>query len=91
VSTAAPATASVLDRLTSLDWPRLADDLDAHGCALSRGALSREECTALIESYANDALFRSRVVMTRHGFGRGEYKYFAYPLPGIVRSLRAAL
>ena len=91
MSTAAPATALVLDRLTSFNWPRLADDLDAQGCALIRGALSRNECTALIESYANDALFRSRVVMKQHGFGRGEYKYLAYPLPEIVRSLRVAL
>jgi hypothetical protein len=91
VSAAAPATASVLDRLTSLDWPRLGDDLDAHGCALIRGALSPAECAELIESYGNDASFRSRVVMKQHGFGRGEYKYFAYPLPEIVRSLRVGL
>jgi uncharacterized protein len=91
VSAAAPATASVLDRLTSLDWPRLGDDLDAHGCALIRGALSPDECAELIESYGNDASFRSRVVMKQHGFGRGEYKYFAYPLPEIVRSLRVGL
>jgi hypothetical protein len=91
VSAAAPATASVLDRLTSLDWPRLGDDLDAHGCALIRGALSPAECAELIESYGNDASFRSRVVMKQHGFGRGEYKYFAYPLPEMVRSLRVGL
>ena len=91
MSAAAPPTASVLDRLTSLDWPRLADDLDAHGCALIRGALAPDECAELIESYGNDASFRSRVVMKQHGFGRGEYKYFAYPLPEIVRSLRVGL
>ena len=91
MSTAALATASVLDRLTGLDWPRLTDDLDAHGCALIRGALSPDECAELIDSYSHDALFRSRVVMKQHGFGRGEYKYLAYPLPEIVQSLRTAL
>ena len=91
MSTASPSTDSALDRLTSLDWPQLAAELDAHGCAVIPGVLAPDECRALVESYGNDALFRSRVVMKQHGFGRGEYKYFAYPLPEIVRSLRAAL
>ena len=55
------------------------------------GLLTPDECAALAASYADDTLFRSRIVMARHGFGRGEYKYFAYPLPELVAALRAAL
>ena len=78
-------------RLAQLDWPRLAEDLDANGAALLAGVLSSEDCAALAAAYARDDLFRSRVVMARHGFGRGEYKYFDYPLPETVAALRAAL
>jgi hypothetical protein len=72
-------------------WPRLAADLDAHGCAVIAAALSADECAAVANCYADDTLFRSRVVMSRHGFGRGEYKYFAHPLPALVSTLRTAL
>ena len=78
-------------RGAALDWPRIAGDLDAHGCAVIDGVLPDAACAALAASYADEALFRSRVVMSRHGFGRGEYKYFAYPLPDIVTALRTAL
>jgi hypothetical protein len=78
-------------RAAALDWRRIGEDLDAHGCAVVGGLLSGEECSALALSYADDARFRSRVVMARHGFGRGEYKYFAYPLPEVVAALRTAL
>ncbi len=91
MSIASPSADSALDRLTRLDWPRLGADLDAHGCAVIPSVLAPDECAALVESYADSALFRSRVVMRQHGFGQGEYKYFAYPLPEIVQSLRAAL
>jgi hypothetical protein len=74
-----------------LDWERIGADLDAHGCAVVPGLLDAAACTALAASYTNPALFRSRVVMERHGFGRGEYQYFAYPLPEPVAHLRAAL
>jgi hypothetical protein len=73
------------------NWQKLADDLDAHGCAILTGQLSDADCTALAGSYNSDDLFRSRIMMGRHGFGRGEYKYFAYPLPDIVAGLRNAL
>jgi hypothetical protein len=88
---AAPVAAAVADRVAALDWTRMAADLDAHGCALTGPLLAPEECVALAAAYASDDLFRSRVVMARHGFGRGEYKYFAYPLPETVAALRAAL
>jgi len=78
-------------RVTALDWDAVGADLDAHGCAVLAGLLTPDECVELARSYADDAQFRSRVVMSRHGFGRGEYKYFAYPLPEPVASLRAAL
>jgi hypothetical protein len=74
-----------------LDWPQLAADLDAYGCARLENVLTKDECGALASLYAQDALFRSRVVMARHGFGRGEYKYFAQPLPAVVAELRESL
>jgi len=78
-------------RVTALDWNAIATDLDAHGCAMLAGLLTPDECVELARRYADDGQFRSRVVMSRHGFGRGEYKYFAYPLPEPVASLRTAL
>jgi uncharacterized protein len=81
----------VAERVAALDWPAIGASLDAHGCATIPRLLPEDDCRALTRSYANDAQFRSRVVMSRHGFGRGEYKYFAYPLPELVASLRAAL
>jgi hypothetical protein len=77
--------------IEAIDWARVAADLDAHGCATTGRLLSAQQCAELAETYATDAPFRSRVVMARHGFGRGEYKYFAYPLPEPVAVLRAAL
>ena len=79
------------DRLAALDWSRIATDLDAEGCAVLSGMLSAQECAAQSSLFAQQEPFRSRVVMARHGFGRGEYKYFAYPLPDLVATLRAAL
>ncbi len=77
-------------RLQQFDWIGVASDLDAQGWAVLEGVLSPPECRALASLYANDAAFRSRVVMARHGFGRGEYRYFSYPLPAPVASLRGA-
>src|SRR4030095_8300517 len=74
-------------RLATLDWSALAASVDEHGCATTRPLLSARECASLAGLYESDA-FRSRVVMARHGFGRGEYKYFSYPLPDIVSALR---
>ncbi len=80
-----------VERVAALDWDGIAAELDANGCATADALLSADECAALAASYAADAPFRSRVVMARHGFGRGEYKYFAAPLPPLIAGLRAAL
>jgi hypothetical protein len=71
------------------DWERIASDLDQNGCAVVSAVLAAKSCRALAAAYADEAQFRSRVVMARHGFGRGEYKYFRYPLPDLVAGLRA--
>lgn len=73
-----------------LDWPGIAAALDAEGWATTGPILAPGECAALAALYGT-AAFRSRVVMARHAYGRGEYKYFAYPLPGLVARLREAL
>jgi uncharacterized protein len=78
------------DRLARLDWPRIRLDLDDRGFALTGKLLAARECARLIGLYDDDARFRSRVVMAAHGFGRGEYKYFARPLPPVVEELRRA-
>jgi len=70
---------------------QLEDELDARGCAVLERLIAPAQCDALAGLYAAEERFRSRVVMARHGFGRGEYKYFRYPLPPLVARLRAAL
>lgn len=82
---------NIAGRVQSLAWERVSQDLDAQGCALIEGLLTRKECESLAGLYPVDGLFRSRVVMARHGFGRGEYKYFSYPLPDLIAGLRTAL
>jgi hypothetical protein len=77
--------------LTTYDWPAVTDHLDAHGWALLEKLLKPIDCDAIAELYNHDDRFRSHVVMARHGFGRGEYKYFAYPLPEQIAALRTAL
>jgi uncharacterized protein len=78
-------------RIAGLEWPRIHADLHAQGFAITGELLSPEEAVALAALYEDDGLFRSRVVMARHGFGQGEYKYFNYPLPGGVEQLRQQL
>jgi len=82
---------NVVSRIEKLDWQQVAKELNEHGSAMLKSVLTSEECRALAGLYPNETGFRSRVVMGRHGFGRGEYKYFSYPLPGIVQSLRTTL
>ena len=78
-------------RVKTIDWERVSQDLDTQGSALIERLLSPEECQALAALYSKDGIFRSRVVMERHGFGRGEYKYFSYPLPDLIAGFRIAL
>ena len=87
----APSPTSITARVAAIDWGQAASDLDAQGCAVLKGLLLRDECRALAALYPDDTHFRSRVVMGRHGFGRGEYKYFCYPLPQLIAELRPAL
>ena len=91
IRAAATGAPPVAERIAQIPWDDVAVRLDAHGYATTGPLLTAAECEALAKSYATDAAFRSRIVMARHGFGRGEYKYFAYPLPEIVAALRAAL
>ncbi|BDG73152.1 2OG-Fe(II) oxygenase [Roseomonas fluvialis] len=74
--------------IDALDWARIAEDLDTHGCATTGSLLDEATCAALAALYDANQGFRSRIVMARHGFGRGEYKYFAAPLPAPVAALR---
>jgi hypothetical protein len=78
-------------RVEAIDWTQATADLDAQGCAVLKGLLSPEESRALAALYPDDARFRSKIVMGRHGFGRGEYKYFSHPLPELIAELRPAL
>jgi uncharacterized protein len=82
---------AVLGGLDVVDWQQVSENLDRHGCAVLSHILNADQCQAIAGSYANDELFRSRIVMKRHGFGQGEYKYFSYPLPEYVRTLRTRL
>ena len=79
------------DRVDALDWERVEKDLDAQGSAVIENLIAPVECDALVALYPEENIFRSRVVMARHGFGQGEYKYFRYPLPGIISDLRTAV
>jgi len=82
---------SAAAKVRTLDWERVSQDLDAQGSAVIEAILSPEECWALAGLYMKDDIFRSRVVMEQHGFGRGEYKYFSYSLPGLIAALRTAI
>jgi hypothetical protein len=75
--------------MKDFDWPSIETELDVAGCAVLPRLLSTAECHALGALYAKEEPFRSRIVMARHGFGRGEYKYFTYPLPPLIQSLRS--
>ena len=84
-------SADIAARVDGVNWAQIESELDAQGCAVLKGVLDPDECRALAALYPDDALFRSRIVMGRHGFGRGEYKYFSYPLPGLIAALRPPL
>jgi hypothetical protein len=86
-----PIAPTIQGRVSGYDWAGIAQHLDAYGWAPFQRLLTVPECAAITELYGDDRRFRSHIVMARHGFGRGEYKYFAYPLPETVASLRASL
>jgi hypothetical protein len=78
-------------RVAAIDWANVAAELDDHGSAVVGPLLTPGQCDDLAASYEDESLFRSRVVMARHGFGQGEYQYFAYPLPPVIAELRTAM
>jgi hypothetical protein len=80
----------VESRVRARDWPGIRAHLDAHGWAMLEGTLSGDECRAIADLYEGGGRFRSHVIMARHGYGRGEYKYFSYPLPDLIGDLRTA-
>jgi hypothetical protein len=84
--------AGIEDRVTAVDWTTVSVGLDAYGWGMVEKILTADECRAVTGLYDEGASrFRSHIIMARHGFGRGEYKYFSYPLPHIVSELRIAL
>jgi len=85
------AVASAEGRVAAYDWQALAGELDAYGCAVLSKLLSAEECRAIAALYPDESHFRSHIHMARHGFGKGEYRYFKYPLPDLLGGLRTAL
>lgn len=85
------AAAGIAVHVAALDWQGIADQLNAHGYAIIPGLLTADECADMAAHYAHPQLFRSRVVMSQHGFGSGEYQYFRYPLPSMISALRNAL
>jgi len=87
----ASAASSAEIRATAYDWDALAGELDTYGCAVLPKLLSAEECRSIAELYPDESHFRSHIHMARHGFGKGEYRYFKYPLPDLLGGLRTAL
>jgi hypothetical protein len=85
------APSTIAKRVDAIDWTHISTELDAQGCAVLEQLLTAQQCAAITALYPDDKNFRSRIVMGRHGFGRGEYKYFAYPLPDLIAELRPAL
>lgn len=91
MNASAQISLSVEQRVSVYDWGALGSDLDVYGCAVIDKLLSPQECSDIAALYQHEAHFRSHIVMARHGFGKGEYRYFKYPLPDLIGSLRTAL
>src|SRR5690348_12870561 len=85
------ATDSVTERIAGLDWPEIVEHLGRHGWAVLPGVLDAEQCRDLAAVYDEEGPFRSHIIMARHGFGQGEYRYFGYPLPALIQDLREQL
>jgi hypothetical protein len=85
------AVQSAEDRLAKYDWGAFAAELSNHGCAVLQKILTPEECKEIAALYPHEEHFRSHIHMARHGFGKGEYRYFRYPLPDLIGGLRTAL
>jgi uncharacterized protein len=83
--------ALIAARVAALDWARILADLDTRGVATTGALLTPAECAALAAMYPDETAFRSHIIMARHGFGKGEYKYFSRPLPALVDGLRSSL
>jgi hypothetical protein len=77
--------------VADLDWPALGDELDRWGYAVTPPLLDADQCRELSDRFDVDGAFRSTVVMSRHAFGEGTYRYFADPLPAVVQKLRVEL
>jgi len=90
-ASAASADPSAEARVAAYDWPAVSGELSRNGCAQMSALLSRSECAEIAAFYSQSDRFRSQVIMARHGFGRGEYRYFSYPLPALIDGLRTAL
>jgi hypothetical protein len=90
-ASARPPASSEAARTEAYDWTAVAAELDSHGAAVLSGLLTAQECRQIAGLYPDEQHFRSHIVMARHGFGRGEYRYFRYPLPEPIAGLRCAL
>lgn len=90
-ASSAPDISGIGDRVAAYDWRAIAGDLDTFGCAVLPGLLSPRECAGISSGYSDDSAFRSHIHMARHGFGKGEYKYYTSPLPDLIGGLRQAL
>ena len=91
VRTATPEPPAVAARVCQLDWESLSAELDERGCTVIERLLSPDECSEIAALYPREERFRSHIHMARHGFGKGEYKYFKYPLPALIGELRSTL
>jgi len=85
------AVAAAEMRLGKYDWSGFSDEMNAYGCAVLKGVLTPQECKEVAALYPHEEHFRSHIHMARHGFGKGEYRYFKYPLPNLLGGLRTAL
>ena len=81
----------IKEKIAALDWPKATDDLDNKGYAILPGVLMQDQCAEFIAGYADESRYRKRVIMERHQYGKGEYKYFTYPLPPLVQQLRESI